>query len=653
MRGLILEGGAMRGMFTCGALDVFMEQGIVFDGMIGVSAGAVFGCNYKSRQPGRALRYNKRYCADKRYCSFDSLLRTGDLYNAEFCYHTLPTELDVFDTAAFQKNPMAFYVTCTDVTTGKAVYHRCDNGDGEDILWMRASASMPLVSRVVEIGEEKLLDGGIADSVPLEYMESLGYRGNVVILTQPLDYMKKPNNLVPLARTLLQCRKSLRYYESAAEKQGFIQRIGALIADFKRAGVTPEQLTEYAKSMDEGAAHDKFADLALIYARYEAQLAGQFVDGEDVLDDVLQKLPGTGLFRDARAAVFGFDVFTGQMNRLLLAMAAESRETLALIVLGEDEGFAPVRESAARLQKEAEDAGIPCKMTLLPPEYPDRHPQLAHLAEQYLHTPGTPWPGPCDRIRLYAAPNPYFEAHFAAQEMVLLHERGVAFGEMAVVLGDEGFAGVLDTVLESYRIPAYVARKLPALRHGAPRLLVSALRAVAGNYDAESMLSLLKSGYAPLTENECWQLENYLLAYGVRGRMWRAPFTRGSAEERAGLEEPRARLITPLENLREALRAAPDAEDSLRAVFEYLRDTGVYETLQREQEQLTARDLPAQAVQARQVWDAMMQLLSQAHALLSGTRVTAGQLANWLEAGLEACELSSLPPAADAVMCCP
>ncbi len=203
MRGLILEGGAMRGMFTCGALDVFMEQGIVFDGMIGVSAGAVFGCNYKSRQPGRALRYNKRYCADKRYCSFDSLLRTGDLYNAEFCYHTLPTELDVFDTAAFRENPMAFYVTCTDVTTGKPVYHRCDKGDGEDILWMRASASMPLVSRVVEIGEEKLLDGGIADSVPLEYMESLGYRGNVVILTQPLGYVKKPNNLVPLARMLL------------------------------------------------------------------------------------------------------------------------------------------------------------------------------------------------------------------------------------------------------------------------------------------------------------------------------------------------------------------------------------------------------------------------------------------------------------------
>lgn len=234
MRGLILEGGAMRGMFTCGALDVFMEQGITFDGLIGVSAGAVFGCNYKSRQPGRALRYNKRYCADKRYCSFDSLLRTGDLYNAEFCYHTLPTELDLFDTAAFRENPMAFYVTCTDVTTGRPVYHRCDSGDEEDILWMRASASMPLVSRVVEIGEEKLLDGGIADSVPLEYMESLGYRGNVVILTQPLDYVKKPNNLVPLARTLL--RKYPKMVEAMADRHLRYNQATAAIREKEEKG---------------------------------------------------------------------------------------------------------------------------------------------------------------------------------------------------------------------------------------------------------------------------------------------------------------------------------------------------------------------------------------------------------------------------------
>ncbi len=234
MRGLILEGGAMRGMFTCGVLDVFMERGVVFDGLIGVSAGAVFGCNYKSHQPGRALRYNKRFCRDRRYCGFHSLLTTGDLYNVEFCYRTVPRELDLFDTDAFRADPMAFYVTCTDVETGRPVYHRCDTGGDEDILWMRASASMPMVSRVVEIGEKKLLDGGISDSIPLSYFESLGYTGNVVVLTQPEDYVKKPNELLPVARVLL--RKYPKMIEAMADRHDRYNHATAAIREKERRG---------------------------------------------------------------------------------------------------------------------------------------------------------------------------------------------------------------------------------------------------------------------------------------------------------------------------------------------------------------------------------------------------------------------------------
>ena len=201
--GLILEGGAMRGMFTCGVIDVFMENNITFDGTIGVSAGAAFGCNYKSNQIGRAVRYNKNYCNDKRYASFRSLIKTGDLFGADFCYREIPEKLDIWDYEAFQKNPMEFYVTCTDVLTGKPVYHKCTTGRNDDIQWMRASASMPMVSRVVEIGDNKLLDGGVADSIPLKYFESIGYNRNVVILTQPLDYIKGKNQALPLAKIML------------------------------------------------------------------------------------------------------------------------------------------------------------------------------------------------------------------------------------------------------------------------------------------------------------------------------------------------------------------------------------------------------------------------------------------------------------------
>ncbi len=202
-KGLVLEGGAMRGLFTSGIIDVMMEAGIEPDGLIGVSAGAAFGCNYKSRQPGRAIRYNTRFARDKRYCSWQSWWKTGDLYNAEFGYHIIPTQFDIFDNKAFEENPMEFYAVCTDVTTGKAIYKRLTESTPLTYDWIRASASMPLASKVVELEGMKVLDGGVADSIPLAYFEQIGYDRNVVILTQPEGYIKEHNRLMPLMRIAL------------------------------------------------------------------------------------------------------------------------------------------------------------------------------------------------------------------------------------------------------------------------------------------------------------------------------------------------------------------------------------------------------------------------------------------------------------------
>ena len=202
-RGLVMEGGAMRGMFTCGVTDVWMEAGVTFDGAIGTSAGAVFGCNVKSHQIGRAIRYNMKYVQDPRYGSLRSLFTTGDFYNYDFSYRKLVWELDPFDQKTFAASPMEFYVTCTDLATGEAVHHKCEKGDQADVEWMRASASMPLLSRPVKIDGREYLDGGMSDSIPLAAMEQLGYERNVVILTQPIDYVKKPNQMMPLIRLML------------------------------------------------------------------------------------------------------------------------------------------------------------------------------------------------------------------------------------------------------------------------------------------------------------------------------------------------------------------------------------------------------------------------------------------------------------------
>ncbi|MDO4961767.1 MAG: patatin family protein [Eubacteriales bacterium] len=244
--GIVLEGGAMRGMFTAGVLDVFMENGIRFDGGVGVSAGATFGCNLKSEQIGRTVRYNLKYCRDPRYASVRSLIRTGDIFNAKFDYDDIPNRLDPYDVEAFMKNPMDFWVVATNVDTAEPVYHRLTIGNGPDIEWIRASASMPGFANIVYCEGESLtsggplavmaggngtfenaglgdgavsegaevaggsisrnyrtidcsglglLDGGVSDSVPLKFMEDLGYEKIVVICTQPSGYRKKVNKL--------------------------------------------------------------------------------------------------------------------------------------------------------------------------------------------------------------------------------------------------------------------------------------------------------------------------------------------------------------------------------------------------------------------------------------------------------------------------
>lgn len=232
--GLIMEGGAMRGMFTAGVIDVLMENGIEFDGAIGVSAGAAFGCNYKSHQIGRVIRYNTRFVQDKRYCSFRNLIKTGNIYSTEFCYGEVPLKYDVFDFDTYRSDPMEFHVVCTDIETGKAVYHKYEGWEDHGFDWIRASASMPLVSQIVEIDGLKLLDGGIADSVPLRYFRSIGYEKNIIILTQPKGYVKGRNKAMPLIKAKYRAYPKL--VEAMEQRHTVYNETLAYIAKEERKG---------------------------------------------------------------------------------------------------------------------------------------------------------------------------------------------------------------------------------------------------------------------------------------------------------------------------------------------------------------------------------------------------------------------------------
>ena len=203
-------------MFTAGVCDVLMENGVEFDGAVGVSAGAAFGVNYKSGQIGRVIRYNMKFAPDKRYCGWGTLLKTGNMYSTDFCYGEVPLEHDPFDFDTYERSPMEFYVVATDLETGEAVYHKYEGREDHCFDWIRASASLPLVSRIVEIDGQKLLDGGIADSIPVRFFESLGYDKNIAVLTRPKEYKKSKNRMMPLVR--LKYFKYPKFVETMAKR---------------------------------------------------------------------------------------------------------------------------------------------------------------------------------------------------------------------------------------------------------------------------------------------------------------------------------------------------------------------------------------------------------------------------------------------------
>lgn len=193
---LVLEGGAMRGLYTAGVLDVFMKNNITVDAVIGVSAGALFGVNYLSNQIGRVLRYNKKYLNDKRYMGFYSWITTGNIMNEEFCFKELVYQLDRFKFDVFRKSPIKFYVTVTNIRTGKAEYIKIDDLEKEDNMkYLKASGSMPLVSKVVRVGSNEYLDGGISDSIPVREACRMGYDKIIVVLTRPNNYRKKKSSM--------------------------------------------------------------------------------------------------------------------------------------------------------------------------------------------------------------------------------------------------------------------------------------------------------------------------------------------------------------------------------------------------------------------------------------------------------------------------
>ncbi len=443
----------------------------------------------------------------------------------------------------------------------------------------------------------------------------------------------------------------LGYYGALASRRGFVEKTAALITDLKRGGMTPELLAEYAGKLPQGITREKLLDLSRIYAQYESVLNQRFSDSEDQLAYVAGRLNDSDYLRNKHLYVYGFDTLPDQMMRLLAAAAGMCESlTVALLCDGvsapDGDLFLPVRQGVGRFMDMLAENGLTAKMIPLPPSQLDTAPVFRHLDQQLFTLNPKLFPEAQQQVFAFDGLSPHEEATLMSRQVMRLMAEGMDVERIAVLYPDSnGYGFAVSTALRDSGIPFYADQKLPALSHGLVRFLLCAMRAISDGYRNRDVMGLMKSGYAPLSFDECCRLENYAYTYGIDRARWTKPFTRGSQEECAACEEFRQRLIEPLMRVRAGLVAARSAAQSMEAVFALLEDIQAYETLKAEEEKLLEAGLIVRQSQNSQIWQAVLTLMDQMVRLSDHSRIPLKHIATRMECGFSALSLAALPPA--------
>lgn len=470
----------------------------------------------------------------------------------------------------------------------------------------------------------------------------------------PKAALDESGRRMALAQALSLKQEELHYYRRVALSPGLPEKLSTLLMDFQRTGLSSEEFAAYAEELPSGALKAKAHDLLLLWQTYDMLIAERFQDEPTQQFELVERLPESGLMRDAAVFVYQFDMLPTPLCILLATAAPECTRMVVAFTMDKDTAsdghvFASQRRSAAELTGWLRQRGIPVQWKWLPSEPDGRDEALRHLEAHLFARDGAVYPGDASALTLHAAANPYAEAAFAAQTLQSWHERGIPWQYMAVALADaQSMAGILAVTLQSAGIPCYQARKDSAARHGLSRMLVGALRCISGGFLRADVLQVAKSGFSSLTRDEADSLENYAITHGINRGKWLRPFPYG--DDAADMDELRVRLISPVQALRDALRRAKTAGDSVEAIFRFLEDTNAYDRLMAREEALLSRGMAAEATQNRQVWTILMTLLDQLYALLSTQKANQRDLARFVESGLTGASISSLPPQPDTVM---
>ena len=452
--------------------------------------------------------------------------------------------------------------------------------------------------------------------------------------------------------------KELLWYRGAQHRPGFSALAARQVKELKQAGYTPDKLLSLADSLGAGPLKSKLRDLSALWAAYEEALRGRFMDGEDELTRALERVERADFLRDARIFAYGFELISPTLAGTLVKLGA-SRDAALLLPLVNDpdardaEAFEPVAHSLRRLCALAAESGVEVERVFLddPPET-GRPVELNHLLNEINCYPPSPLPGKPKRVRMASRRNPMDEAMLV---MATIRDHVMSgkmrYRDAAIACFDlETYADALRRAAGLYEVPLFLESGRGADRNPLSQFVLLALRLVSGNWQAEDVERLMRTGYAGLTPEEADIMAVCALEQGLRGGLWKKPLHRYRDERDAEIEPLRQKLVEPLAAFEAEFRAAQDTRAQLAALWGLLERANAYGALQAMQARFAAMGLVEAANENAQAWNRLVTTFDQLASLMDGVRLTARDLYELLSQSLAASDIKPLPQSGDAVM---
>ena len=449
-------------------------------------------------------------------------------------------------------------------------------------------------------------------------------------------------------RAMTECAEELEYYRSMTGLPGAVERVKEALAELRESGMTDGELEQYAAGASTGAEKAKLGDLVRIRRAYSALTESRFEDAKAAWTDMAARLGKCRAWEGAEILVYGFDSIRPDLRELLQTLCAQAAGIRVFLTMDRETApdgriFEEQRRSVRALRDHPGTEGYGVRAEQSEQPVSGKGAALEWLDRNLFADPPGEWKeNPGEEITLYAAADPAGEAEDIAGTLRKWHGAGIPWHRMAVCLPKgSGLESPLQARLRQDGIPFFRAEKTPAAAHGVCRMLLGALSCISEGYRTQPVMAVARSGFCTVTDGEALRLENYALAHGVDRNRWRTPFRAG--EDAAEAEEIRLRLTGPVEGLREELKKARSAAESVEAIVHFLEAEGVYARLEEREKRLTEEGMFREAVVDRQVWKLLTELLDQLWALLGDRRAALKDLKSMLESALNAASIASLP----------